>query len=101
MELAAIIGAIAAAAGTIGTGAWKIIDRADKRRERREIKVEELLKSRIAALEAEKKEAEAAAKAYKRYTSRVKASAGKWREQLIAHEITPDPADWPEEDHHE
>lgn len=91
MELAAIIGAIAAAAGTIGTGAWKLIDRADKKRERREIKVEELLKSRVAALEA-------MARADARYADRVKHSAGKWREQLVAHGITPDPADWPKKD---
>lgn len=91
MELAAIIGAIAAAAGTIGTGAWKLIDRADKKRERREVKVEELLKSRVAALEA-------AAKSEARYADRVKASASSWREQLIANGITPDPKDWPKKE---
>jgi hypothetical protein len=95
VELAAIIGAIAAAAGTIGTGAWKIIDRADKKRQRREIKVEELLKARIAALEK-------AARAEARYADRVKAAAGSWREQLIDNKIKPDPKDWPQkEDDHE
>ncbi|MBT2594725.1 hypothetical protein [Arthrobacter sp. ISL-72] len=99
---AALITAITAAFVAVGGGAWKVIDRADKKRERREIKVEELLKSRVAALEAEKKDAEAAAKADRRYASRVKAAAGSWREQLIANKITPDPADWPkEEDAHE
>ncbi len=95
MELAAIIGAIAAAAGTIGTGAWKVIDRADKKRERREIKVEELLKSRVAALEA-------ANRRKSRYAAAVISHARKWREQLVAHDIDPDPADWPtEEDENE
>lgn len=86
--------------GVIGGGAWKLIDRADKKRERRESAVEELLKAQNARLEAEReREREAAAKRerqLKRELSRVKAHAGKWREQLIAHEIQPDPADWPE-----
>jgi len=91
VEFAAIIGAIAAAAGTVGTGAWKLIDRADKRRERREIKVEELLKSRVAALEA-------AARRKNRYVAAVISHAGKWREQLVEHKIAPDPAEWPKEE---
>jgi hypothetical protein len=88
VEFAAILGAIAAAAGTIGTGAWKIIDRADKSRERREIKVEELLKSRVAELLS-------SAKTEARYADKVHAFATKWREQLVAHGITPEPAEWP------
>lgn len=91
---AGIITALVGALTAVGAGAWKIIDRADKKRERREIKVEELLKSRVASLEA-------TARADRRYASRVKAAAGKWREQLIAHNIEPDPAEWPEEEQSE
>ena len=88
--ITAVVGGLAA----LGGAAKYIIDRADKKRERREIKVEELLKSRVAALEA-------AARSSRRYTSRVKSAAGKWREQLIANNIEPDPAEWPEEEQSE
>ena len=88
--ITAIVGAFTAA----GAGAWKLIDRADKKRERREVKVEELLKNRVATLEA-------TAKAERRYASKVKAAAGKWREQLIAAGTAPDPVDWPQEETHE
>jgi hypothetical protein len=95
--ITAIVGAFTAA----GAGAWKLIDRADKKRERREIKVEELLKARVASLEAEKKALEGEKNAVRRYASKVKAAAGKWREQLVANHIAPDPAEWPEEETHE
>jgi hypothetical protein len=88
--ITAIVGAFTA----LGAGAWKLIDRADKKRERREIKVEELLKSRVATLEA-------AATASRRYAARMEAAARRWREQLVAHNITPDPAEWPEEETNE
>lgn len=91
MEIAGLITAIVGACTAVGAGAWKLIDRADKNRERREIKVEELLKSRVATLET-------AARADRKYASRIKAAAGKWREQLIANNITPEPAEWPEEE---
>lgn len=106
---AGTITAIAGVLGLLGGGAWKLIDRADKKRERRELAVEELLKLQIAGLEAEKlklaaeklqerQDGERQVKRLKRYNSQIKSAAGKWREQLIAHEITPDPAEWPEED---
>lgn len=99
---AGIITAIVGAFTALGAGLWKLIDRADKKRERREIKVEELLKSRVASLEAQN-EAEKTARAtevnsLRRYSSRVKAAAGKWREQLIAAGIDPEPAEWPAEE---
>lgn len=95
--ITAIVGAFTAASAC----AWKIIDRADKKRERREVKVEELLKSRVAALEAEKVAMSGENTALRRYNSRVKAAAGKWREQLVANHIDPVPAEWPEEEPHE
>lgn len=98
---AGVITAIVGAFTALGAGVWKVIDRADKKRERREIKVEELLKARVATLESEKKDLEGEKSALRRYSSRVKAAAGKWREQLIANQIDPDPADWPEEEAHE
>lgn len=88
--ITAVVGGLA----VLGGGAKYVIDRADKKRERREIKVEELLKSRVSALEL-------AAKAAKRHAARVESAARRWREQLIDHDIKPDPADWPEEEPHE
>lgn len=84
--ITAIVGALA----TIGGGAWKLIDRADKKREKRETAVEELLKAQAA-------KAEALAASVERRYSRLHATATKWREQLIANKIDPLPADWPEE----
>lgn len=96
--ITAIVGAFTA----LGAGVWKLIDRADKKRERREVKVEDLLKARVAALEAEqeaqRKLHEAEVAALRRYSSRIKGAAGKWREQLIANHIDPVPAEWPEEE---
>lgn len=101
----ALITAIVAGLATCGGGAWKLIDRADKKRERREVAVEELLKDRVASLEAQltKKDAdfEKERRRNKRYNSRVKAAAGRWREQLLVHDIQPDPAEWPTEDEHD
>ncbi|WP_426302785.1 hypothetical protein [Arthrobacter sp. R-11] len=79
------------ALGLLGTGAGFLIKRADAKRERRETAVEALLRERI---EQEK----ASLKAERRAHSRMKATAGKWREQLIANDIKPDPAEWPEAD---
>jgi hypothetical protein len=87
---AGIITALVAGLSAVGAGAWKLIDRADKKRERREGAVEELLKTHNAKLEAEKN-------ALKRYCSQIKSAAGKWREQLVANGIDPDPDEWPEQ----
>ena len=57
----------------------------DRKREKRETAVEELLKAQ-------------AAKADRRY-ARLHATATKWREQLIINHIDPLPADWPEDTH--
>lgn len=108
MEPTALITAILAVFTAAGGGAWKLIDRADKKRERREVAVEDYLKDRIVSLEAENvglkadkvqmaADFEKQRRKDKRYTSRVKAAAGKWREQLLVHDLQPDPADWPED----
>ncbi|QSZ53266.1 hypothetical protein RI444_15480 [Paenarthrobacter sp. AT5] len=109
----ALITALVGGLTALGTGAWKLIDRADKKRERREAAVEELLRQRIATLEAEaaqkdadhKAELEKQATAFQkerrrtnRKLARIKAAAGKWREQLLTNDIQPDPAEWPTED---
>ncbi|MNY36707.1 hypothetical protein D3C86_1712120 [compost metagenome] len=88
----ALITAVVGGLMAFGGGAWKLIDRADKKRERREVAVEALLTARIAELLKR-------VRSLGRYNSRIKAAAGKWREQLIANDIQPDPAEWPEDDH--
>lgn len=89
---AAMLTAIGTILLGIGGGAWKLIDRADKKRERREVAVEALLTARVAELQAQLKQE-------RRRNSRIKAAAGRWREQLLVNDIQPDPADWPEDEH--
>lgn len=77
--------------GIIGGGVGWLINRADKKRDAREAAVIETLKNRIEELKAHVKRLE-------RKVSRLRHTAGKWRDQLIANDITPDPAEWPEDD---
>ncbi|MFK0072649.1 hypothetical protein [Arthrobacter woluwensis] len=85
MELGTTLTAVGALLAVLGGGIRYLIGRSDKKREKREASVEELRKERIEALEAELREAKL-----------VKRAAGRWREQLIAAGIEPDPKEWPE-----
>ncbi len=89
---ATLITATVGALAVLGTGAKYVIDRMDRKREKREAAVEELLKAQAA-------KAEALAAAAERRYSRLHATATKWREQLIVNNIDPLPADWPEDIH--
>ncbi|TQJ60474.1 hypothetical protein FBY30_2742 [Arthrobacter sp. SLBN-83] len=77
--------------GIIGAGAWKLIDRADKKRESREAAVIQTLKDRIEELKLQ------LARVTRQLKQRTRAG-DKWREQLVAHDIKPDPEAWPEDD---
>lgn len=88
----AVITAIVGALGVLGAGAKYVIDRIDRKREKREAAVEELLKVQAA-------KAEALAASVERRYARLHATATKWREQLITNHIDPIPADWPEDIH--
>lgn len=77
--------------GIIGAGAWKLIDRADKKRESREAAVIQTLKDRIEELKSQ------LARVTRRLNQRTRAG-DRWREQLVAHDIKPDPDAWPEDD---
>lgn len=92
MDPAALITALVGALAAAGTTAKYLIDRMDRKREKREAAVEELLKAQAAKAEAQ------AAAAERRY-ARLHTTATKWREQLIANNIDPLPADWPEDIH--
>lgn len=77
--------------GILGAGAWKLIDRADKKRESREAAVIQTLKDRIEELKTQ------LARVTRQLKQRTRAG-DKWREQLVAHDIKPDPDAWPEDD---
>lgn len=85
-----LITAIVGGLGALGAGAKYLIDRMDKKRERREVSVEALLKAQAEA--SEKRAAD-----WERRYNRLHSHATKWREQLIDAHIDPVPADWPEE----
>ena len=75
----------------LGGGVGWLINRADKKRENREAAVIQTLKDRIEELKAQ------LARVTKRLNQRTRAG-DKWREQLVAHDIKPDPDAWPEDD---
>lgn len=98
---AGFITAITAAVIALGGGAKYLIDRADKKRERREVAVETLLKAQVAELRTQLEEKEEELRSKNQYASKIKSAAGKWREQLVAAGIKPLPEDWPEEVRHD
>lgn len=77
--------------GVIGGGVAWLINRADKKREKREADVIQTLKDRIDEL---KKNVAALTRKLSKRTR----TGDKWREQLIEHQIKPEPAEWPEDD---
>ncbi|UDL14867.1 membrane protein [Arthrobacter phage Sarge] len=77
--------------GVLGGGIAWLVNRADKRRDSREAQVIQTLKDRIEELKA------TIAKLTRRLNQRTRAG-DRWREQLVAHDIKPDPAEWPEDD---
>lgn len=77
--------------GVVGGGVGWLINRADKKRESREAAVIQTLKDRIEELKAQ------LARVTRRLNQRTRAG-DKWREQLVAHDIKPDPDAWPEDD---
>lgn len=77
--------------GVIGGGVGWLINRADKKRESREAAVIQTLKDRIEELKAQ------LARVTRRLNQRTRAG-DRWREQLVAHDIKPDPDAWPEDD---
>lgn len=75
--------------GVIGAGAAWLFNRADKKRAERETSVISLYKDQNGTLRQQLADAEAESK------QRLK-DGTKWREQLIEHQIKPDPAEWTE-----
>lgn len=85
------LGPLGAFLGVIGGGIAWVVNRGDKKREAREAQVIQTLKDRI-------EELKKTVAALRRKLS-VRTRAGdRWREQLVAHDIKPDPAEWPEDD---
>ena len=85
------LGPFGAFLGVVGGGVGWLITRADKKRESREAAVIQTLKDRIEELKAQ------LARVTRQLKQRTRAG-DKWREQLVAHDIKPDPEAWPEDD---
>jgi len=77
--------------GVVGGGVAWLINRADKKRESREAAVIQTLKDRIEELKAQ------LARVTRQLKQRTRAG-DRWREQLVAHDIKPDPEAWPEDE---
>ena len=77
--------------GVLGGGIAWMVNRADKRRDSSEAQVIQTLKDRIEELKA------TIARLTRRLNQRTRAG-DRWREQLVSHDIKPDPAEWPEDD---
>jgi len=77
--------------GVLGGGIAWLINRADKKRESREAAVIQTLKDRIEELKSQ------LSRVTRRLNQRTRAG-DRWREQLVAHDIKPDPDAWPEDD---
>jgi len=77
--------------GVIGGGVAWLINRADKKREKREADVIQTLKDRIEELKA------TIARLTRRLNQRTRAG-DRWREQLVENHIKPDPSEWPEDE---
>lgn len=89
-NLPGLLTAVGTFLGIIGGGIAWLVNRADRKREKREADLIATLKDIIAELKEKVKRLE-------RKLHLLRGTAGKWREQLIAHDITPDPAEWPED----
>lgn len=75
----------------LGGGVGWLINRADKKRESREAAVIQTLKDRIEELLKK-------LRWWERRDNRRTRAGDRWREQLVAHDIKPDPDEWPEDD---
>ena len=77
--------------GVIGGGVAWLINRADKKREKREADVIQTLKDRIEEMKA------TIARLTRRLNQRTRAG-DRWREQLVENHIKPDPSEWPKDE---
>lgn len=77
--------------GIIGGGIAWLVNRADRKRDAREAAVIQTLQDRIEELK------KTIAALRRKIAIRTRAG-DRWREQLVKNHITPDPAEWPEDD---
>ena len=76
--------------GVVGGGIGWLVNRADRKRDAREAQVIQTLKDRI-------EELKKTIAALRRKLEKRTRAGDRWREQLVAHDIRPDPAEWPED----
>lgn len=86
---ATLIGAGIPLLALLGAGIWKLIARADRKREYRETALINTLKGQLAAKNKE------IVRLHK-IIDILRADATAWREQLIRHDIEPEPNSWTE-----
>jgi len=94
VEPAAIITAVAPLLAVLGGGIAFLINRSDRKRKENEALLIEYQRQQIAALEKKLQRAN-------RRLRLMEGDAKKWREQLVANDITPVPEEWstlPEDD---
>jgi hypothetical protein len=77
--------------GVMGGGVAWLVNRADKKRDSREAAMIQTLKDRI-------EELKKTIAALRRKIAQRTRAGDRWREQLVSHDIKPDPAEWPEDD---
>ena len=91
---AALVTAAVGLVGASGTGIWKLIARADRRREKQEALLIPTLRRQIEAKDAELSKKERENRRLRHIIDIIHGDAEKWREQLIRNDIDPEPADW-------
>ena len=96
MDIAATITAVSGALAAIGLGVWRLIERADKKRERLEGRVEQLMSDSCGNLEKEKTQLAGDLARERQAHHRTKKTAGHWRDQLLHNDIRPEPYEWPD-----
>lgn len=84
------LGPLGAFLGVIGGGIAWLVNRADKKRDQREAQVIQTLKDRIEELMKK-------VRWWERRDDRRTRAGDKWKGQLLASGIKPDPAEWPED----
>lgn len=85
------LGPLGAFLGVVGGGVAWIINRADKKRDKQEAELIQTLRDRI-------EELKKTIAALRRKLSQRTRAGDRWRGQLLANDIKPDPEEWPEDE---
>lgn len=92
---AGLIGAVGTFLALIGAGIWKLISRADRKRETREAQLIATLKAQLEEKDRDLENARNLIRWHERVEDLLTGVVHTYREQLIRNHIEPDPADLP------